>query len=109
MSDAECNRGNPCGDIAKSKSHALRYDAERRVRHTDSIMARMTADLLVCHLLAGGFVVIKKGGALPRLHRWRRKDHDFRQSPRPLVPRTVTRFSEVLQCRNCPPVHHLTR
>jgi hypothetical protein len=46
-------------------SHALRYDVGRaRVYHADSIMARVTADLLVRHLMDGGYVIMKKDGAV---------------------------------------------
>ena len=52
-------------DVAESISHALRYEERRRrVHHADGMMARGTADLLVRHLLEGGFVIMKKGGAV---------------------------------------------
>jgi hypothetical protein len=48
-------------DVAEAMSHALRYDGgRRRVHHADSIMARAT----VRPLLAGGYVIMKKGGAV---------------------------------------------
>jgi hypothetical protein len=52
-------------DVAESISHALRYDGGRkRVHHADSMMARVTADPLVRHLLARGYVIMKRGGAV---------------------------------------------
>ena len=32
--------------------------------HADRVMARVTADLLVRHLLAGGYVIMTKGGTV---------------------------------------------
>ena len=42
--------------------------------HADAMMARVTADLLVRHLLAGGYIIMKKVGAVdgPRNHVKRR-------------------------------------
>ncbi len=52
-------------DVIEAISHALRHDGgRRRVHHADGIMARVTADLLVRHLLAGDYVIIKKGRAV---------------------------------------------
>ena len=70
-------------DVTKAISFALRYDGgRRRVHHADTTMARVTADLLVRHLLAGG---MKKDGAVappPRTCR-SRTDRDYRRPRRP--------------------------
>jgi hypothetical protein len=63
-SDTDRLRSANPDDVAESISHALRYNGgRRRVHHADSKMARVSADLLVRHLLAGGYVIVKKGGA----------------------------------------------
>jgi hypothetical protein len=55
------------------------------VHRPDGIMARVTADLLVRHLLAGGYVITKKGGAeAPTTPTCRpHTDRDYRQYLRP--------------------------
>lgn len=50
-------------EIAQSLSFALRYEGRRRVHHADDTMARITADRLVRHLRASGFVVMIGPGA----------------------------------------------
>jgi hypothetical protein len=53
-------------EIATSLSFALRYDGRKRVHHADDIMAKITADRLVRHLEASGFVLMKRPpGAQP--------------------------------------------
>ncbi|MFL5287533.1 MAG: hypothetical protein ACJ8AW_42810 [Rhodopila sp.] len=47
-------------ELVEALSFALRYDGRRRVHHSDDMMARITADRLVAHLEASGFVVMKK-------------------------------------------------
>jgi hypothetical protein len=47
-------------DVASALSFALQYDGRRRVRHADTMMARIVADRLIKHLEASGFVVMKK-------------------------------------------------
>jgi hypothetical protein len=47
-------------EIATTLSFALRYDGRRRVHHADDMMARITAERLVQHLEASGFVVLKR-------------------------------------------------
>ena len=46
-------------EIATTLSFALRYDGRKRVHHADDLMARITAERLVRHLEASGFVVMK--------------------------------------------------
>lgn len=48
-------------EIAEALAFALRYDGRKRVRHADGMMARITADRLVQHLAASGFVLMKAG------------------------------------------------
>jgi hypothetical protein len=47
-------------EIAQTLSFALRYDGRKRVHHADDMMAKITADRLVRHLEASGFVVMKR-------------------------------------------------
>jgi hypothetical protein len=51
-------------EIAEALSFALQYDGRKRVRHADTMMARITADRLVRHLAASGFVLMKGPAAL---------------------------------------------
>jgi hypothetical protein len=46
-------------EIADTLSFALRYLGRKRVHHADDMMARITAERLVQHLEASGFVVMK--------------------------------------------------
>ncbi len=47
-------------ELAETLSFALRYDGRRRIHHADDMMARITADRLVAHLEASGFVVMRR-------------------------------------------------
>ncbi len=51
-------------EVAEALAFALRYEVRKRVYHADEMMARVTADLSVRHLLAGGYVIMKKDGAV---------------------------------------------
>ena len=46
-------------EIADALSFALRYQGRERVNQADDMMARITADRLVQHLTASGFVLMK--------------------------------------------------
>jgi hypothetical protein len=52
-------------EIMSAHSFALRFQGRKRVRHADDIMAKITADRLVKHLEASGFVVMKRPPATP--------------------------------------------
>ena len=45
--------------FAEALSFALRYQGRKRVNHADDAMARITAERLVQHLEASGFVLMK--------------------------------------------------
>ncbi len=47
-------------EIADSLAFGLRYDGRKRVHHADGVMARITAERLVRHLQASGFVLMKR-------------------------------------------------
>lgn len=47
------------GELEASLSFALRYEGRKRVHTADDIMARVTAERLVRHLLQSGFVLMK--------------------------------------------------
>ena len=47
-------------ETAESLSFALRYNGRKRVHDADDAMGRITAERLVQHLEASGFVVMKK-------------------------------------------------
>ncbi|MCW3476339.1 hypothetical protein [Limobrevibacterium gyesilva] len=47
-------------EISASLAFALRYDRRQRVLHGDEFMARITAERLVEHLEASGFVLMKR-------------------------------------------------
>ncbi|MFL5281684.1 MAG: hypothetical protein ACJ8AW_12005 [Rhodopila sp.] len=49
--------------ISEALSYALRYEGRRRVHHADNMLARITADRLVQHLEASGFVVMRRPAA----------------------------------------------
>lgn len=74
-------------DVAEAMSHALLFErGRRRGHHADGVIAQVTADLLVRHMLARGYVIMKVGAALAHtLGRTcrPRADHDHRQSLRP--------------------------
>jgi hypothetical protein len=46
-------------EIAAALSFALRYQGRKRVFDADDVMAQITAERLVQHLEASGFVVMK--------------------------------------------------
>jgi hypothetical protein len=47
-------------EIADTLSFALQYQGRKRVHHADDMMARITAERLVRHLEASGFVLMKR-------------------------------------------------
>jgi len=47
-------------ELTEALSFALRYEGRKRVHHADGVMARITADRLIAHLEAAGFVVMRK-------------------------------------------------
>ena len=47
-------------EIAATLAHGLRYEGRRRVHDADTAMARVTAERLVRHLRASGFVLMKR-------------------------------------------------
>jgi hypothetical protein len=47
-------------EIADALSFALQYQGRKRVHHADDMMARITAERLVRHLEASGFVLMKR-------------------------------------------------
>jgi hypothetical protein len=59
MPDTSHLRPATPGEIANALSFALRYQGRKRVHHGDDMMARITAERLVQHLEASGFVVMK--------------------------------------------------
>ena len=50
-------------EVAEALSFALRYQGRKRVYDADLAMAQITAERLVRHLEASGFVLMKKDGA----------------------------------------------
>ena len=50
-------------EIADSLAFGLRFDGRKRVHHADGVMARITAERLVRHLQASGFVLMKRPAA----------------------------------------------
>ena len=50
-------------EIADSLAFSLRFEGRKRVHHADDMMARITAERLVRHLEASGFVLMKRPGA----------------------------------------------
>jgi hypothetical protein len=59
MPDTPSIRPATSDEIADALSFALRYQGRKRVHHADDMMARITADRLVQHLEASGFVLMK--------------------------------------------------
>jgi hypothetical protein len=55
-------------DVIDELSYALRYDGRSRVRHADTVMARIVADRLVRHLAACGYVVVRVRNGSDRRH-----------------------------------------
>src|SRR4051794_25014698 len=68
MSQTPDLRAATVDELVETLSFALRYEGRRRVRHADEMMARITADRLVQHLEAVGFVVMHKPSP-----QWRRR------------------------------------
>ena len=59
MPDTPHLRPATADEIADALSFALRYQGRKRVHHADDMMARITAERLIQHLTASGFVVMK--------------------------------------------------
>jgi hypothetical protein len=59
MPDTPSLRPATSDEIAESLSSALRYQGRKRAHHADDAMARITAERLVKHLEASGFVLMK--------------------------------------------------
>ena len=59
MSETPDHRLASSEDLADVLAFALRYEGRKRVNHADEMMARITADRLVRHLSAAGFIVMK--------------------------------------------------
>ena len=59
MSETAPLRPATADEIADALSFALRYQGRKRVHHADDAMARITAERLVQHLEASGFVLMK--------------------------------------------------
>jgi hypothetical protein len=59
MPDTPNLRPATSDEIADALSFALRYQGRKRVNHADDTMARITAERLIQHLTASGFVVMK--------------------------------------------------
>ncbi len=59
MTDAPQLRPATPDEIADALAFALRYDGRKRVHDADEPMGRITADRLVRHLEASGFVLMK--------------------------------------------------
>ena len=47
-------------EIEQSLSFALRFEGRKRVHHADDVMARITAERLVLHLLKSGYVLMRR-------------------------------------------------
>jgi hypothetical protein len=65
--------------LSCARSFALRYQGRKRVIHADDMLARITAERLIQHLTASGFVVMKGQPAaapttahMPPVGRWAR-------------------------------------
>lgn len=50
-------------EIAESIAFSLRFGGRRRVHHADGVMAQITAERLVRHLQASGYVLMKRPNA----------------------------------------------
>jgi hypothetical protein len=59
MSETPPLRPATADEIADALSFALRYQGRKRVHHADDAMAWITAEGLVQHLEASGFVLMK--------------------------------------------------
>jgi hypothetical protein len=60
MSDASSLRPATADEIAETLSFALLYQGRKRVHNADNMLARITAERLVQHLEALGFVLMKR-------------------------------------------------
>lgn len=60
MTDIPSLRPATPDEIATALSFALRYQGRKRVHDADDVMARVTAERLVRHLEASGFVLMKR-------------------------------------------------
>jgi hypothetical protein len=66
VTDTQILRPATPDEIAETLSFALRYRGRKRVHDADDAMARITAERLVRHLEASGFVLMKRApGAAP--------------------------------------------
>jgi hypothetical protein len=60
MPDAPPLRPATTDEIMSALSFALQFQGRKRVHHADDIMAKITAERLVKHLEASGFVLMKR-------------------------------------------------
>jgi hypothetical protein len=60
MADTPSLRPATPDEIATALSFALRYQGRKRVYDADDVMARITAERIVRHLEASGFVLMKR-------------------------------------------------
>ena len=66
MTDTSQLRPATADEIAETLSFALQFEGRKRVRSADNLMAEITAERLVRHLEASGFVLMKRpAGAAP--------------------------------------------
>lgn len=65
MADTSQHRPANPEELADTLAFALSYEGRKRVHHADDLMARITADRLVRHLAASGYVVLKAAPAQP--------------------------------------------
>ena len=63
MTDTPDLRPATAKEIAEALSFALRYNGRKRVHDAEDAMGRITAERLVQHMEASGFVVMKKPSA----------------------------------------------
>lgn len=64
MADEPNLRPATTDEIMQTLSFALRYRGRKRVHDADDVMARITAERLVRHLDASGFVLMKRPPAV---------------------------------------------
>jgi hypothetical protein len=60
MADDTQLRAATPDEVVETLAFALRYKGRKRVQDADEMVARITADRLVQHLRASGFVVMRK-------------------------------------------------
>jgi hypothetical protein len=65
MSDAAPLRPATADEIAQTLAFALQYQGRKRMHDADGLMANITAERLVRHLEASGFVLMKRPPAAP--------------------------------------------